>query len=323
MQHGRKRIFVAGDRGMVGSAIMRNLSFSSDAELVVRDRTQLDLLDQAAVATFFANNQIDEVYLAAAKVGGIVANQKYPADFISENLAIQTNIISAAHTNNVNKLLFIASSAIYPKLAAQPISEHALLTGPLDQSHEPYALAKLAGLTMCASLRRQYGRDYRCVVPTNLYGPGDNFHRTNSHVIPGLIRRFWEATQNSTDTINIWGTGTPRREFMHVDDMADACVYIMRLDETEFYSAVDDHRMHVNVGVGTDYQIREVAALLAEISGYLGQLVFDSSKPDGAPRKLMDSNRLKRLGWHPTIPLDTGLKQLYEWFVEHHASSRK
>ncbi|MCR9222560.1 MAG: GDP-L-fucose synthase [Hyphomonas sp.] len=323
MQQGRRKVFVAGHRGMVGSAIVRNLSSSSDVELLVRDRARLDLRDQSAVNAFFAENQIDEVYLAAAKVGGIVANRDYPADFIAENLAIQTNVILAAHITGVDKLLFIASSAIYPKQASQPISEMALLTASLDPMHEPYALAKLAGLVLCRSLRQQDGRDFRCVVPTNLYGPGDNFHEMNSHVIPGLIRRFWEAKSNEADTVVIWGTGSAKREFMHVDDLAAACTYILNLSQSKFCDVVDERHMHLNIGTGMDHEIREIALRIAAISKFQGRLEFDAKKPDGVPRKLLDSARLRQLGWEPKIPIDTGLNRLYDWFVAQNARARK
>lgn len=306
------KIFVAGHNGMVGSAIMRQLQESDAAPIITRDRSELDLLNQADVQRFFEQNPIDEVYLAAAKVGGIHANDTYPADFIYENLTITTNIIQAAHKANVQKLLFLGSSCIYPKHAEQPMREEALLTGPLEPTNAPYAIAKIAGIQMCESFNRQYGRDYRAVMPTNLYGPFDNFHPENSHVIPALLQRFHEAVQNGDDIITVWGSGKPMREFLHVDDMAAACIYLMNLEQSTYPQNIS----HINVGTGIDCTIKELATLIAQITGFTGELVFDTSKPDGAPRKLLDVTRLKALGWDAEISLVDGLAATYNWFLE-------
>lgn len=286
----------------------------SDIELVLASREDLDLRDQRAVARFFDSRQIDQVYLAAAKVGGIVANRDFPAEFISENLSIQSNIIEAAHRADVERLMFIASSAIYPRHTVQPIPENALLTGELDPSHEPYILAKIAGMKMCQAYHRQYCRDFRCVVPTNLYGPGDNFHPEHSHVIPGLIRRFWEANQNDAEEIIIWGSGKPRREFLHVDDMASACIHLMQLDADKFYPDNECTTPHYNIGSGEDHSIAAIAEIIAKVSKFRGRLRFDTSMPDGVPRKLLNSSRLHALSWRPQISLEKGLKALYYWY---------
>lgn len=311
-----QRIFVAGHRGMVGSAIVRQLSQRNNVELVLRTRDQLNLLDASAVQAFFAAERIDQVYLAAAKVGGIVANNTYPADFIYENMMIESNIIHAAHLHNVNKLLFLGSSCIYPKMAKQPMAESELLQGSLEPTNEPYAIAKIAGIKLCESYNRQYDRDYRSVMPTNLYGPHDNFHPSNSHVIPALLRRFHEATMQNTSEVVVWGSGTPMREFLHVDDMAAASIHVMELDREVWQENTQPMLSHINVGTGADCTIRELAQTIARVVGYRGQVVFDESKPDGTPRKLLDVSRLKKLGWQFGISLEDGLASTYHWFLE-------
>ena len=322
MSHPRQRIFVAGHKGMVGSALVRLLSTNPANEIITASRTELDLLNQASVNAFFSNGQFDQVYLAAAKVGGIHANNTYPADFIYENLVIQTNVIHAAHTAGVQKLLFLGSSCIYPKHAEQPMSESALLTGVLEPTNEPYAIAKIAGIKLCESYNRQHGRDYRSVMPTNLYGPGDNFHPENSHVIPALMRRFHEAQQRGDAEVVIWGSGKPMREFLHVDDMAAASVHVMSLDAAVWQSHTEPTVSHINVGTGVDCTIGELAQTMAQVVGYSGRLTFDASKPDGTPRKLLDVLRLRGLGWQASVPLDAGLRQTYAWFVDHHSGIR-
>ncbi len=302
-----KRIFVAGHRGLVGSAIVRALRRRDHANIVTRTHAELDLTEQAQVRDFFASEQIDEVYLAAAQVGGIHANNTYPADFIHRNLMIQSNVIHEAWRHGVRKLLFLGSSCIYPRLAEQPIKEAYLMTGPLEPTNEPYAIAKIAGIKMCESYQRQYGADFRSVMPTNLYGPGDNYHPENSHVIPALIRRFHEAKQNGADKVVVWGSGTPRREFLYVDDMAEACLHVMALDRATYERHTSPQLSHINVGTGEDATIREVAEVIRKAVGFEGRLEFDPSKPDGAPRKLMDSSRLFSLGWRPGVRLGDGL----------------
>ncbi|WP_428445475.1 GDP-L-fucose synthase [Photobacterium profundum] len=322
MSVNKKRVFVAGHRGMVGSAIVRQLSVRDDIELVTRNRTELDLTSQQAVSEFFATERIDEVYLAAAKVGGIHANNTYPAEFIFENLMMECNIVHAAHQNDVQNLLFLGSSCIYPKLAEQPMTETALLTGTLEATNEPYAIAKIAGIKLCESYNRQYGRNYRSVMPTNLYGMNDNFHPDNSHVIPALMRRFHEAKLNNDKEVVVWGTGTPMREFLYVDDMAAASIHVMELDTQTYQDNTQPMLSHINVGTGVDCTIREMAETMAKVVGFTGDVVFDSTKPDGAPRKLMNVSRLADLGWRYQIELEQGLATTYQWFLANQANFR-
>ncbi|WP_318461218.1 GDP-L-fucose synthase [Photobacterium leiognathi] len=319
----KKRIFVAGHRGMVGSAIVRQLSQRDNVEIITRTRSELDLLNQQAVNDFFAEAGIDEVYLAAAKVGGIHANNTYPADFIYENLMMECNIIHAAHQHDVQHLLFLGSSCIYPKLAEQPMTESALLTGTLEATNEPYAVAKIAGIKLCESYNRQYGRDYRSVMPTNLYGENDNFHPDNSHVIPALMRRFHEAKLNNDNEVVVWGTGTPMREFLFVDDMAAASIHVMELDNETYQANTQPMLSHINVGTGVDCTIREMAETMAKVVGFDGDVVFDSTKPDGTPRKLMDVSRLADLGWRYSVSLEEGLTHTYQWFLANQDNFRK
>ena len=314
-----QKIYVAGHRGMVGSAIVRNLKAQGYNNIVTRTHAEMDLTDQAAVKFFFEQEKPDQVYLAAAKVGGIHANNTYPAEFIYDNLMVQNNVIHQAFLNGVKKLLFLGSSCIYPKLAEQPMSEDALLTGKLEPTNEPYAVAKIAGIKMCESYNRQYGEshgvDYRSVMPTNLYGPGDNYHPENSHVIPALIRRFHEAKVANAPEVVIWGTGTPRREFLYVDDMAAASVFVMQLDKATYDTQTQPMQSHINVGYGSDLTINELAHAVANATGYKGNIVFDSTKPDGTPRKWMSSERLNRLGWMPRVNLEEGLREAYFEFA--------
>ena len=310
-----KRVYVAGHRGMVGSALVRLIETQKHVELITASRAELDLINQTAVNDFFRCNKIDEVYLAAARVGGIHANNTYPAEFVYENLMIEANIIHAAHMNDVQKLLFLGSSCIYPKFADQPIKESSLLTGQLEATNEPYAVAKIAGIKLCESYNRQYGRDYRSVMPTNLYGPNDNFHPENSHVIPAMMRRFHEAKVSGFKEVAVWGSGKPRREFLHVDDMASACLHVMNLNAEAYQANTELMLSHINIGSGIDVSIEELALLMADVVGFEGELNFDSSRPDGTMRKLMDVSRLENLGWSSTISLGNGLAELYSWFI--------
>lgn len=312
----KKRVYIAGHRGMVGSAIYRQLAQREDVELIIRNRDQLNLLDTTAVNDFFTSEHIDQVYLAAAKVGGIMANNNYPSDFIYENMMMESNILHAAHNSNVEKLLFLGSSCIYPKFAQQPIKESELLQGSLEPTNEPYAIAKIAGIKLCESYNRQHRRDYRSVMPTNLYGPNDNFHKDNSHVIPALLRRFHEATQRDDKYVEVWGSGKPMREFLHVDDMAAASIHVMELDNEVWQENTEPMLSHVNVGTGEDCTIRELSNAIAKVVGFRGDIIFDASKPDGTPRKLLDVSRLRRLGWHHEIGLEQGLVNTYRWFLD-------
>lgn len=311
----QKRIYVAGHRGMVGAAIIRALTRRGHADIITRTHAELDLTDQAQVRAFFQAEKIDQVYLAAAKVGGIHANNTYPAEFIYLNLMMEANVIHQAWNAGVQKLLLLGSSCIYPRMAEQPIKESYLLTGKLEPTNEPYAIAKIAGIKLCESYNRQYGTDYRSVMPTNLYGPGDNYHPENSHVIPALIRRFHEAKINGADHVVIWGTGIPKREFLYVDDMADASVYVMELDNAAYQAHTEPMQSHINVGTGQDVTIRELAQTIMHTVGFQGELTFDASKPDGTPRKLLDVANLGGMGWTAQVSLAAGLKQTYEDFL--------
>ncbi|MCJ0927736.1 GDP-L-fucose synthase [Acinetobacter lwoffii] len=317
-----QRIFVAGHRGMVGSAIVRQLQAKGYQHIITATRAELDLCNQAAVQQFFADQNIDQVYLAAAKVGGIHANNTYPADFIYENLMIEANVIHAAHLHGVQKLMFLGSSCIYPKFAQQPMVESELLQGVLEATNEPYAIAKIAGIKLCESYNRQFGRDYRSVMPTNLYGPHDNFHPENSHVIPALLRRFHEAVKENAEVVTIWGSGTPMREFLHVDDMAAASIHVMELGAETFKANTQPMLSHINVGTGIDCTIRELAETIAKVTGFQGCLEFDATKPDGTPRKLMDVSRLADLGWKANISLEDGLRDAYQWYLNNIDSAR-
>ena len=320
MSISKPKIFVAGHRGMVGSAIIRVLQEQGQSKIITRAHAELDLTNQAATRAFFEAEQPEQVYLAAARVGGIHANNIFPAEFIYQNLMIETNVIDSSFRSGVRKLLFLGSSCIYPKLSHQPIREEALLTGALEETNEPYAVAKIAGIKLCESYNRQYGGshgvDYRSVMPTNLYGPGDNYHPENSHVIPALIRRFHEAKINKAPTVTVWGSGTPRREFLYVDDMAAACIHVMNLEKTTYRKHTQFMLSHINVGCGDDITIRELAELVGKVIGYQGEVAFDNSKPDGPPRKLMDSTRLNNLGWKAKVDLEAGLKMAYEDFLK-------
>jgi GDP-L-fucose synthase len=317
------RIYVAGHRGLVGSAIVRKLHAAGQTQLITRSHAELDLTDERATRAFFDTERPEFVFLAAARVGGIAANNNFPAEFIRDNLVIQTNTIHAAHLSGVQRLMFLGSSCIYPKLAEQPMRETALLTGPLEPTNRPYALAKIAGVEMCWSYNRQYGTKFLAAMPTNLYGPGDNYHLENSHVIPALLRKFHEARVRGETAVTVWGTGTPRREFLYSDDMADACVFLMKLPDDGFTALLgsDESRTGrfepplVNIGVGSDVTIRELAQLVAQTTGFRGDIVFDTSKPDGTPRKLMDVGLLTRTGWSARTSLTDGLRQAYAEFV--------
>lgn len=321
------KIYVAGHRGMVGGAITRQLqqrqAAGEDITLVTRTHAELELTNQVAVRDFMMTEKPDIVILAAAKVGGILANNSYPAEFIYDNLMVQCNVIHAAWEAGVERLLQLGSSCIYPKAVPQPMREAALLTGPLEPTNEPYAVAKIAGIKICESYNRQYGVDYRSVMPTNLYGPGDNFHPENSHVLPALIRRFHEAAQESKDEVVIWGSGKPRREFLHVDDMAAASLFVMDLDKATYDSNTQPQLSHINVGSGVDVSILELAQMVAEVTGYKGKIELDRTKPDGTMRKLMDVSRLADMGWKASIDLENGVRETYQWFLEHQDSFRR
>ena len=311
-----KRVFVAGHRGMVGSAIVRQLEKQGSYEIVSRSRGELDLTDQKAVRLFFESEKIDQVYLAAAKVGGIHANNAYPAEFIYENLMMECNIIHQAYASGVKQLLFLGSSCIYPKLAQQPMAEAELLNGHLEPTNEPYAVAKIAGIKLCESYNRQYGVDYRSVMPTNLYGKNDNFHPDNSHVIPAMLRRFHEAKVRGDKEVVVWGTGSPMREFLYVDDMAAACIHVMGLDNRTYCEYTQPMMSHINIGSGTDCTIKELAETMRQVVDFKGEIVFDTTKPDGTPKKLMDVSRLNQLGWKASVSLAEGLGMTYKWFLQ-------
>jgi GDP-L-fucose synthase len=322
MRNVNDRVFVAGHGGMVGAAIDRHLQDLGYTNILRRSRNELDLLDAGAVDAFFKEERPDQVYLAAARVGGIHANDSMPADFIWENLVLASNVIKSAHDYDVERLLFLGSSCIYPRNAPQPMREESLLSGQLEPTNEPYAIAKIAGIKLCESFNRQFGRDYRSAMPTNLYGPGDNYHPQNSHVIPALLRRFYEAIERDDRTVTIWGTGNPLREFLHVDDMASASVYLQELEPSQYWSTVTPRLSHVNVGSGREISIRDLASLIAQIAGFEGRLEFDAGRPDGTSRKLMSVERLTALGWQPSITLEDGLREAYAWFTDHETSYR-
>lgn len=316
----RKRVFVAGHTGMVGSALVRLLQGQKHIDLVLRTSAELDLVDQEAVVNFFEKEKIDSVYMAAAKVGGIKANNTYPADFIYQNLMIQCNVIHAAHIADIQQLLFLGSSCIYPKLAVQPIVESELLTNSLEPTNAPYAIAKIAGLKLCESYNRQYGRDYRSVMPTNLYGINDNFHLDNAHVIPALIHRFHQAKIAQSPEVIVWGTGKAMREFLYVDDLATACVFVMNLEQNKYLDNTSEMQSHINIGTGEDCTIKSLAHLVAKVVGYHGDIIFDNSKPDGTPRKLLDVSKLEILGWKSSVSLEQGLNYTYQWFLKQNAN---
>lgn len=309
------KIFVAGHRGMVGSAIVRKLQGRGDP-LILKTRAELDLTSQSQVRSFMNEERPDAVILAAAKVGGILANSTYPAEFIYENITIQSNIINFSFEAGVRRLLFLGSSCIYPRESHYPMPEEALLEGPLEPTNEPYAIAKIAGIKMCESFNRQYNTDYRSIMPTNLYGPGDNFHYDNSHVLPALIRRFHEAKIDGTKQVSIWGSGVPRREFLHVDDMASAALFLFDMDRDRYESNTSKMLSHVNIGVGEDISIYDLACIISDVVGYNGEIVFDKTKPDGVPRKLLDVSKINKLGWRPSIKLEDGIRETYQWFVQ-------
>ena len=310
------KIFVAGHSGMVGSALVRALEGAGATDLVRADIDSLDLTDQRATEEFFVGHKPEWVFLAAARVGGIQANDTFPADFIQVNLGIELNVIHSAFRHGVKRLLFLGSSCIYPRLAEQPMTETAMLTGPLEMTNEPYAIAKIAGIKLCESYRRQHGCDFRSVMPTNLYGPRDNFDPATSHVIPALIAKFHQGKVDGVDEVVVWGSGKPRREFLYVDDLAQACLHVMALDEDAYWGQVDPRCSHVNIGVGEDVSIAELASLVSEVTGFQGRILYDSSKPDGTPRKLLDVGLLSKLGWQASIPLREGLERAYRWYRE-------
>ena len=299
---------------MVGNAILKKLSINKDLNLITVNKENLNLLDQNCVKEFFSKNKIDQVYICAAKVGGIEANNIFPADFIHQNLCIESNIIHACHINNIKKILFLGSSCIYPRDSKQPIKEEYLLTGRLEKTNEPYAISKIAGIKLCESFNRQYNRDYRSIMPTNLYGPNDNFHETNSHVIPALLRRFHEAKQKKLKTVTVWGTGKPLREFLHVDDLADASIFVMNLEKNIIDKYIEPMQSHINVGTGVDCSIKLLTKKIAETVEFSGRIKWDTSKPDGTKRKLLDISLISKLGWEPSVSLDDGLKSTYQWY---------
>lgn len=317
-----KTIFIAGSQGMVGSALVRRLSTNPENKILSRTRKELDLTDVNQVNAFFSSHDIDEVYLAAARVGGIGANSQYPANFIYENLCIQNNVIHAAFSSGIKKLLFLGSSCIYPRMAEQPMVEEALLTGKLEPTNEAYAIAKIAGIKMCESYNLQYGTDFRCVMPTNLYGPGDNFSEQDSHVIPALIKRFHDAKINKLSKVTIWGSGTPKREFMHVDDMAKACLFVMSLDKNRLGECVSQTQSHINIGTGEEFSIAHLAQKISNAVGFNGEITFDTSKPDGVPRKLMDTTLISGLGWASSVTFDEGIRHTYQWFMDNYSKIR-
>ncbi len=322
MDGNKSPIFVSGHMGMVGSAIVREIDRRGNQRVLVAKRSELDLTNQQEVEDFFKTNQISSIVIAAAKVGGIQANNSYPAEFIYENIMIQSNIINSAHNSGIQDLLFLGSSCIYPKLASQPISEKELLSGKLEPTNEPYAIAKIAGIKLCESYNRQYGRNYRSIMPTNLYGPNDNFNLENSHVLPALIRRFHEATESGQDEVIVWGSGKPMREFMHVDDLASASLFVLELDGKTLAENSKPMESHINVGTGLDHSISELAELVAEVTGFSGRISFDTSKPDGPPRKLLNVSLINGLGWKSSISLKDGLISTYGWFLENQNSIR-
>ncbi len=318
-----RKIYLAGHRGMVGGAILRQLKARGKTNIITRTHAELDLTDQAAVRSFMQAERPDVVILAAARVGGIMANDSYPADFIYQNLMIEANVIHQAFDAGVTRLLQLGSSCIYPRAVPQPMREDALLTGVLEPTNEPYAIAKIAGIKLCESYNRQHGTDYRSVMPTNLYGPGDNFHPKNSHVLPALIRRFHEAVKSGSEDVMIWGTGTPRREFLHVDDMAAASLFVLDLPKADYEANTQPMLSHINVGFGEDVSIGELAHLIAQVTGFTGRIGFDTTKPDGTMRKLMDVSRLAAMGWKARIGLEQGVRETYQWFLANHADLRE
>lgn len=322
MSYSKKKVFVAGHNGMVGSAIYRLLESDPTLELVAASRSELNLLSQDATADFFEHHKFDEVYMAAAKVGGIRANSTKPAEFIFENLSVQNNVIYSAWSSNVTKLLFLGSSCIYPKFAPQPIPEEALLSGDLEPTNSAYAVAKISGLQLCKNFNQQYGTDYRAVMPTNLYGPNDNFHKDNSHVLPALLKRFHDAKLNSDENVTVWGSGNPRREFMHVEDMAKGCIHVMNLDKEKYYSSVLPEYQYFNIGTGSDVSIKQLALLIAEVVGYRGEISFDTSQPDGTPRKLLDVKRIESTNWAAKIELSAGIADTFDWYLKNEVDLR-
>jgi GDP-L-fucose synthase len=315
-------VYIAGHNGMVGSAIFRKISKDPNVNVITASKKELNLIDQNDVNNFFKDSKIDQVYLAAGRVGGIHANNEYPAEFIYENIMIQANIIHASHINDINKLLCLGSSCIYPKYAKQPIKESSILVGELEKTNQPYAVAKIAGIKMCESYNRQFGRDYRCAMPTNLYGENDNYHGNNSHVIPALIKRFHEAKINGSSSVSVWGSGNAMREFLCVDDAADACHLLMNIDKLNYESVVEPMLSQVNIGTGKDIPIKKLVSILAKVVSFKGDIVFDTDKPDGTPRKVMDISRISSLGWKPKYELEEGLSNAYSWFVKNQDSYR-